>query len=214
MDGERHVVSPAPPPLQAALATTWTQRANIFVAVTVPATGKFGYSLHLSTFTATTANYVAKGRAPLHHSKALLPMEATGGGWGTLKTDDRMGNALTIDASTVLTELSPAMNGAGCGIEFIEHEIVGGIDSQLVVDESFEYARNATTGLSDQWAIGGAGAGFGTTHELLSQPLTPLNGLQYLGLTASAAAPVVWAQSGGLNMQGLSFEAGRDYEGC
>ena len=46
--------------------------------------------------------------------------------------DAGAGNVLTIDASTVLTELGPAMNGAGCGIEFIEHEIVGGIDSQLV----------------------------------------------------------------------------------
>ena len=80
--------------------------------------------------------------------------------------------------------------------------------SSQIVDESFEYAHNATTGLSHQWAIGGAGAGFGTTHELLSQPLAALNGLQYLGLTASATAPAVWAQSGGLNMQGLSFEPG------
>jgi hypothetical protein len=50
---------------------------------------------------------------------------------------------ITIDADSVVTELPPEMSGAGCGIEYLNHEIDGGLYSQLVLDESFEYAYNA-----------------------------------------------------------------------
>ena len=63
-------------------------------------------------------------------------------------------NLLYVDVTDILHELPAEMNGAGCGIEFIEHEIYGGLYSQLVVGESFEEAHNATTGISLQWAGG------------------------------------------------------------
>lgn len=129
------------------------------------------------------------------------------------------GNVISVDAGAVITQLPPEMNGAGCGIEFIEHEIVGGLDPQLVVDEGFEYPHNTSTGLSDQWAIGGPDALFGTTHRLvgagnataLGLP-APFNGLQYLAMRSGDTKPV-WSQSGGLNMQGMTFAQGKGYEG-
>ena len=59
-------------------------------------------------------------------------------------------NTIGVDMSAVVTELPEAMNGGGCGIEFIEHEIMGGFYSQLVVGESFEEPHNASTGISTQ----------------------------------------------------------------
>jgi hypothetical protein len=139
-------------------------------------------------------------------------------------------NTIRVHADAVVTELPEAMNGGGCGIEFIEHEIMGGFDSQLVVGESFEEPHNATTGITDQWAIGGAGAAFsgavGSTHQLVVAPratyplsygggaLPALNGLQYLqmALPVSGAGPV-WVQNRGLNFQGLTLKAGLEVEG-
>ena len=137
-------------------------------------------------------------------------------------------SAIRVRADAVVTELPEAMNGGGCGIEFIEHEIMGGFDSQLVVGESFEEPHNTTTGISDQWAIGGAGAAFGgagATHELVAAPratyplayggaFPALNGLQYLqmSLPAGGGGPV-WAQNRGLNWQGLTLRAGLAVEG-
>ena len=72
-----------------------------------------------------------------------------------------MGQINTIHIGGVVTEVPVEMNGAGCGIEFIEHEIYGGLSSQLVVGESFEEPFNASTGISVQWAIGGGGVGGG-----------------------------------------------------
>ena len=137
-------------------------------------------------------------------------------------------STIRVRADAVVTELPEAMNGGGCGIEFIEHEIMGGFDSQLVVGESFEEPHNTTTGISDQWAIGGAGAAFGgagATHELVAAPratyplayggaFPALNGLQYLqmSLPAGGGGPV-WAQNRGLNWQGLTLRAGVAVEG-
>ena len=136
-------------------------------------------------------------------------------------------SAIRVRADAVVTELPEAMNGGGCGIEFIEHEIMGGLDSQLVVGESFEEPHNATTGISDQWAIGGAGAAFGgagATHELVAAPratyplayggaFPALNGLQYLQMSLPAGGGPVWVQNRGLNWQGLTLRAGLAVEG-
>lgn len=134
-------------------------------------------------------------------------------------------NTIGVDMSAVVTELPEAMNGGGCGIEFIEHEIMGGFYSQLVVGESFEEPHNASTGISTQWAIGGGeAAAFGTTHRLISGG-TPgsqaLNGVSFLQMTLPAAAiaadvdtqPMVWVQNRGLNFQGLTFHRGLPLEG-
>ena len=58
------------------------------------------------------------------------------------------GNTLTVNASDILVKLPPSMNGGGCGIEFIEHEIYGGLYSQMLLDESFEQVANASTGVT------------------------------------------------------------------
>ena len=91
--------------------------------------------------------------------------------WAALVAES-MGQINTIHIGGVVTEVPVEMNGAGCGIEFIEHEIYGGLSSQLVVGESFEEPFNASTGISVQWAIGGGGGVGevwpGRTHRLVS----------------------------------------------
>eukprot|EP01052_Picozoa_sp_SAG31_P026526 SAG31_NODE_2410_length_5752_cov_3.904803_3_plen_1028_part_00 len=125
-------------------------------------------------------------------------------------------DTIRVHVDDVVTEVPVEMNGGGCGIEFIEHEIYGGLSSQLVVGESFEEPFNATTGISVQWAIGGGGgARTGHTHRLLanSSGRRALNGLQFLQMQQPQPAAVVWAQNRGLNMQGLTFSKGLHVEG-
>jgi hypothetical protein len=127
-----------------------------------------------------------------------------------------------IKVGEVVTEVPAEMNGAGCGIEYIEHEIYGGLSSQLVVGESFEEPHNDTTGISVQWAIGGGAETFpGKTHRLLTNSSGAvvggarhaLNGLQFLQMQQPQPAALVWAQNRGLNMQGLTLSKGVPIEG-
>lgn len=129
-------------------------------------------------------------------------------------TAESMGRINTIHIGGVVTEVPPEMNGAGCGIEFIEHEIYGGLSSQLVVGESFEEPFNASTGISVQWAIGGPSVWPGRTHRLVSNSSArrALNGLQFLQMRQPDNT-LVWAQNRGLNMQGLTFSKGLCVEG-
>ena len=95
-------------------------------------------------------------RGPLDHA-AAYPQQGNG-------------NTIEVAFDEPITEVPVAMNEGGCGIEFIEHEIYGGLYSQLVVGESFEEPHNSSTGLSVPWAIGGVQSQFGKTHRLLGLP--------------------------------------------
>ena len=125
--------------------------------------------------------------------------------------------AIKIDAAcaAIVAELPPEMSGAGCGIEYLNHEIDGGLYSQLILDESFEYSFNASTGLTDQW-LAGAGRGSGSSAMLMTrQGSAALNGRQYVQLATggSGAGVEAWAENRGVNRWGLNWQDSRNYEG-
>eukprot|EP01051_Picozoa_sp_SAG22_P021994 SAG22_NODE_5089_length_1089_cov_0.812121_2_plen_224_part_01 len=120
--------------------------------------------------------------------------------------------AISVDAAAVVAVLPAEMSGAGCGIEYLNHEIDGGLFAQMVADESFELPPNASTGLTTQW-VGSARAG----AALVQDAGGALNGRQYLRLTRppspSLASDSAWAENRGLNRWGVRWQPGRNYEG-
>ena len=119
---------------------------------------------------------------------------------------------IKIDAGAVVTELPPEMSGAGCGIEYLNHEINGGLYSQLILDESFEYSYNASTGLTQQWLAGTNGGG----SARLMNGSAALNGRHYVQLAtgrSEAGAGGTWAENRGVNRWGLRWQDDRNYEG-
>ena len=132
----------------------------------------------------------------------------------------RTTGTIAVDSSALVTELPVEMSGAGCGIEYLNHEINGGLYSQLILDESFEYRLNATTGLTDQWLAGRA-ASSGSSVRLLTNGSAALNGRQYVQLVAggsdseglSEQTGAAWAENRGVNRWGLRWQSRKDYEG-
>ena len=122
------------------------------------------------------------------------------------------GNTISVSSQPV-TALPMEMNGAGCGIEYIEHQIYGGLYTQMIVGESFEEPFNSSTGITVQWSIRGPSV-VNVTHKLMAAAAHQrLNGLQYLRMATTGEDHAVWAQNRGLNMQGMSFSAGGLLEG-
>ena len=129
--------------------------------------------------------------------------------WTRLKGDDH-GRALShqciaIDATDIVARLPVEMSGAGCGIEYLNHEINGGLYSQLITDESFENKYNATTGLTTQWLA--AKTVITNTTKALGA-LEALNGHQFLSLQGGA-----FVENRGVNRWGQNWQAGKMYTG-
>eukprot|EP01045_Picozoa_sp_COSAG04_P030073 COSAG04_NODE_5117_length_1731_cov_1.189951_3_plen_344_part_01 len=120
---------------------------------------------------------------------------------------------MVVDASALVTDLPVEMSGAGCGIEYLNHEINGGLYSQMVSDESFENLHNASTGLTTQWRAGGCCAALVAAGRHAPTLPAALNGHQFLRLECDQGAGATWAENRGTNRWGINWKQGRPYEG-
>jgi hypothetical protein len=154
-------------------------------------------------------------------TKAALLVAESGQEAGGDTNSGRSG-IIVVDGHSVVTVLPKEMSGAGCGIEYLNHEINGGLYSQLILDESFEYAFNASTGLTQQWLAGATNAtARGRAVRLVRNRTAALNGRQYVQLVVEPRSPAqngdrlggAWAENRGVNRWGLSWADGKAYDG-
>jgi alpha-L-arabinofuranosidase len=126
---------------------------------------------------------------------------------------------ITIHADQVLHQVSPYLTGA-C-IEDVNHEIYGGIYSQMIFGESFQEpapspsnsgsTRSSDAEISGRWRAvrrGTAAGRFAITSE------RPFAGGQSQQVTFDSGEGEWGVENQGLNHWGLSFSAGKNYEGC
>ena len=142
-----------------------------------------------------------------HHVLQLQSTHASMTATADTRSTAAADGVISIDASAVETILPAEMSGAGCGIEYLNHQIDGGLFSQMVADESFELPLNLSTGLTTQWV--------GSSRASLVQDdhSGALNGRHFLRLAPERPSLTAWAENRGLNRWGLSWQAGRNYEG-
>jgi hypothetical protein len=106
--------------------------------------------------------------------------------------------------------LSPYLTGA-C-IEDVNHEIYGGLYSQMLYGESFqEKALPSESGLSGLWRPVRRGAVQG---EFSLESQAPFVGQQCQRVTFLAGTGELGVENQGLNHWGLNFVKGRPYQGC
>jgi hypothetical protein len=112
---------------------------------------------------------------------------------------------------------SPLLRGAG--IEDVNHELYGGIYSQMIFGESFEEPAgpDGVSGSRENTAHGGGITWSAARTQPDSQPMFAVsadarsgNQSQVIGLRSGTRAAII---NFGLDTQGLFFEPGREYEG-
>jgi hypothetical protein len=118
---------------------------------------------------------------------------------------------ITVRADEVLREVSPCLTGA-C-IEDVNHEIYGGLYSQMVFGESFQepVPAGAEHGISGMWRAVTRGSARGTWSIETTDPFVATQS-QRLAFEGGAGACGVENQ--GLNRWGLYLVGRRPYEGC
>ena len=116
------------------------------------------------------------------------------------------GNDVAVNALDTQAALSPTMTGAG--LEDVNHEIYGGIYSQLVFGESFQ-EEPSQPGISGMWR--GVVASGARGSFTLGAP-SPFQGRQSQRITAASGAGL-GVENRGLNRWGISFTAGKPYDG-
>src|SRR5579859_415115 len=118
---------------------------------------------------------------------------------------------ITVQADQVLHPVSPYLTGA-C-LEDVNHEVYGGIYSQMIFGESFqEPPTNGPFGaVSDMWIPIGTGTASG---QCSLETTNPFVGTQSQVLTFSSGTGSVGMANRGLNRWGMSFVGGKSYIGC
>jgi len=119
---------------------------------------------------------------------------------------------ITIDADRIAGRLSRYLTGA-C-IEDVNHEIYGGIYSQMIFGESFQEPPPVPPvqikGLSGMWRPVERGTATGTFNIEKNRPFV---GMQSQRITFTKGQGEIGAENQGLNRWGMSFAAGKPYEG-
>ena len=110
--------------------------------------------------------------------------------------------AIRVHPERVLNVVSPYLTGV-C-LEDVNHEVYGGLYSQMIHGESFQEDA-AADGVSGQWRATGAG---GTYAVVTDEPFV---GRQSQRVTAETAPAGV--ENRGLNRWGLHFAGGKPYDG-
>lgn len=114
-----------------------------------------------------------------------------------------------VDARQIGRPASRYLTGA-C-IEDVNHEVYGGIYSQMIFGESFqEPARQELAGVSGMWRSFSTG-----TAKIMARIETeqPFVGSQSQGLSFVEGTGEVGIENQGLNRSGMSFIAGKSYDG-
>ena len=115
---------------------------------------------------------------------------------------------IQIQADQVIHSVSRLLTGA-C-IEDVNHEIYGGLYSQMIFGESFQEPAK-TPGISGLWrglSRGNAQGKFGIMAD------NPFIGTQSQQVIFESGQGEWGVENQGLNRQGLNFVAGQTYEGC
>jgi alpha-L-arabinofuranosidase len=117
--------------------------------------------------------------------------------------------ALSVRADHDVGPVSRLLTGA-C-IEDVNHEIYGGIYSQMIFGESFQEPPSPSNGVSAMWRPtrrGTASGGFAIISE------KPFVGAQSQKITFDEGEGDWGLENEGLNHWGMNFVAGQPYEGC
>jgi hypothetical protein len=116
---------------------------------------------------------------------------------------------ITVDPSHILAPVSPYLTGV-C-MEDVNHEIYGGLYSQMVFGESFQEPEKVTgSGVSGCWTAMHAGTIDGKFELIRDHPFV---GAQSQRMIAGAGTTEIGLANAGLNGQGMTFHAHSDYEG-
>lgn len=117
--------------------------------------------------------------------------------------------AKTVGAITITDEvINKTPVSVAVGLEDVNHEIYGGIYSQMIYGEAFaEPARDA--GISGMWRATGAAPG--VDYSLVTA--APFKGKQSQRIARAQAGAWTGLENRGLNRQGMSVERGKAYEG-
>ena len=94
------------------------------------------------------------------------------------------------------------------GLEDVNHEIYGGIYSQMIFGEAFAEPERSP-GISAHWRASGGGPG--TSYSLVAT--APFKGKQSQRIERVGGDTWAGIENRGLNRQGLSIVAGKSYEG-
>ncbi|HEY3861387.1 MAG TPA: hypothetical protein VGO59_05810 [Verrucomicrobiae bacterium] len=115
---------------------------------------------------------------------------------------------ITVHEDKVLHPVSRYLTGA-C-IEDVNHEIYGGLYSQMVFGESFQEPPGPD-GVSKMWRAARSGSASGQFSVETNQPFV---GAQCQRMAFMGGAGEAGIENQGLNRWGMSFVQGRQYEGC
>jgi hypothetical protein len=115
---------------------------------------------------------------------------------------------IRVDAGRVLHTLSPYLTGA-C-IEDVNHEVYGGIDSQMIFGESFQEPCRGDDNLSGMWMPLQTGAALG---RYAFERAKSFVGPQSQQMTFVRGEGEVGIENKGLKRWGMFFQQGKPYEG-
>jgi alpha-L-arabinofuranosidase len=118
------------------------------------------------------------------------------------------GNAVSVNASdTQAATISPDMTGAG--MEDVNHEIYGGIYSQMIYGEVFGEPP-VDAGVSGEWRRVATGSAAGSLSLTTDQPF---QGAQSQRISYTGGSGRLGVENRGLNRWGINITAGMQYEG-
>ena len=122
---------------------------------------------------------------------------------------------ITLQPDHVLHPVSPHLTGA-C-LEDVNHEVYGGLYSQMIFGESFQepahpnFSSNAPGGVSGMWIPEMAGT---ATGQYLIEKNNVFVGHQSQRITFTGGTGTIGVANQGLNHWGMNFVAGNEYHGC
>jgi alpha-L-arabinofuranosidase len=115
---------------------------------------------------------------------------------------------IRVDAAKVLHRLSPYLTGA-C-IEDVNHEVYGGIDSQMIFGESFQEPCPGDDNVSGMWRPLQTGTALG---RYAFEKNGPFVGGQSQRITFVRGKGEIGIENKGLKRWGMFFQEGKSYEG-
>lgn len=116
-------------------------------------------------------------------------------------------STISVDAGTRTNQIPTATSATG--LEDVNHEIYGGIYSQMVFGEAFQEPPDAQ-GVSDMWSAETTGSAQG---GFAPDTTAPDKGDRSQQITFTGGVGSVGVANRGLNREGLSVVGGRDYDG-
>ena len=133
--------------------------------------------------------------------------------WDDVSANDQywtivpVGNSISVNAINNQAVNSTRMTGVG--MEDVNHEIYGGIYSQMVFGESFAEPRS-DAGISGMWRKAVSG---GASGSFALDPSNPFKGSQSQRITFTGGSGSVGVDNMGLNRWGTNWQAGKSYDG-